>query len=155
MIAGRVGSVCALLACLQAPLQAQDCDPLPADRSAVQAVARGIIDADNSKDLEAVLSHYAPDAVLHPPDEPPVRGRADIRPRYVRLFESYDPAIVSEVHSVRICRSLAVVSGRNGGVLRGRGGNPDRELADQFVMILEKLEGAWKIVRLIWHGDRS
>lgn len=140
------------------PLSAQTgpvCGHTAEDSLAVRRVAEGIVQADNRRDLDAVLGFYSPDAVLHPPGEPPVRGRAAIRPRYEALFSGFDPAIVPELESVELCGSMAVVSGRNGGILRGRDSEPDRALSDAFVMILGKAEGRWSISRLIWHPDRS
>lgn len=134
---------------------AQECSMGAGDGEAVRRVAEAIIAADNAGDVERVLSIYAPNAVLHPPGEPPVLGRASIRPRYEGLFADYEPAIESEISDVSICGTLAVVTGRNGGVLRGLGGRADRELSDAFVMVLARTEEGWHITRLIWHPDRS
>ena len=138
---------------LGARLEAQAC-PVPAgDSAAVRDVATGIIEADNARDLVRVLGYYAPDATLHPPGESPVSGRDQIRPRYQGLFAQYDPAIVLEIGAVDLCGDLAVVSGRNTGVLRGRGGAADRRLGDAFVMVLRRAGREWSITRLIWHPD--
>jgi uncharacterized protein (TIGR02246 family) len=134
-------------------LVAQVCDGAAQDSVAVLEVARGIIAADNAGDLNRVLAHYAPDAVLHPPGERPVTGLGAIRPRYEGLFASYAPDIASEIESVGVCGELAVVSGRNTGWLRGLHGAADRRLGDAFVMVLGLREGEWRITRLIWHPD--
>src|SRR5262245_14838844 len=63
----------------------------------VRAVATGIVDADNRRDIERVLAYYAADAVLMPPGEAPVAGRDAIRPRYEALFAGFDPAIEPEI----------------------------------------------------------
>jgi hypothetical protein len=82
-----------------------------------------------------------------------VVGRSDIRPRYVTLFEQYDPAISGEIERIEVCGDVAVVSGRNGGWFRGRGGRPDRRLSDVYVMVLRLEPEGWRIARLIWHSD--
>ncbi len=133
------------------PATAQSCASAPGDGAAAAAVARSIVAADNDRDLEAVLAHYADDAVLLPPGEPAVHGVARIRPRYEALFAAYDPAILGHVASVRACGDLAVVRGRNTGVLRGRDGAPDRTLEDVFVMVLGRDADGWRITELIWH----
>lgn len=146
----------ALALCLPPiPLTGQACRSTPEDSLAVRGVAEGIVAADNARDIDRVLGFYAPDAVLHPPGELAVQGRDWIAPRYVRLFADFDPAIVSELESVRVCGDLAVVAGRNGGALRGRGSVPDRRLSDAFVMVLKRVGEAWLITRLIWHSDRG
>lgn len=134
-------------------LGAQRCAHAPADSLAVLEVAEGIIAADNARDIDRVLGYYRPDAHLLPPGESTVRGRADIRPRYVALFEQYDPAIVGDVQLVEICGDLAVVTGKNRGWLRGRDARPDRQLSDVYVMVLRLEARQWRIARLIWHSD--
>lgn len=150
--------VCGMLSLLVAPMAegavVQSCDVGRSDSVAVRRVAEGIVEADNARDLEKVLDYYAEDAVLHPPNDSDVVGRAAIRPRYESLFGDYDPEIVVELRAVSICGDLAVVTGRNGGFLRGREGRADRELSDAFVMVLKKDDGLWLIRRLIWHPDR-
>lgn len=149
-----VGLLAARLIGTPAPLAAQVCQGAEADSMAVLRTAEGIIQADNDRDLERVLRHYAEDAVLMPPSERPVRGHPAIRPRYEALFDAYDPAIVMELQDITVCGDLAVVSGRNGGRLVGRGDAEDRELSDAFVMILRRRGGGtWVITRLMWHTD--
>ena len=122
------------------------------DESGVRAVVEGIIEADNARDLERVLRHYADDAVLMPPNEPPVRGKPAIRPRYEELFAKFAPAIVVNIDTIEIERDLAIVSGRNGGSLAALDGGGSRTLNDAWVMILGRRGKDWKIIRLIWHS---
>jgi len=126
------------------------------DSAQARAVAVGIVAADNARDLRAVLSLYAPDAVLLPPGAPPVVGVDSIRPRYEALFAMYDPAIEVTIDEIVVRGDLAYVRGRNGGVLRGRGGAADRPLSDVWVMILRRQpQEPWRITRLVWHGSSS
>lgn len=129
-----------------------DCRPeSPAVRE-VLAVASGIVDADNARDLERVLGYYAADAVLMPPGEGPVAGLAAIRPRYVSLFEAFTPQIELQVDEACAGDGLAFVRGRNRGRLVARAGGGSRELDDVFVMLLRRgAAGAFRISHLIWH----
>jgi uncharacterized protein (TIGR02246 family) len=132
----------------QAPCRSND-----AAVAAVRAVATGIIDADNARDIERVMDTYAADAWLMPPGEAPVQGRAAIRPRYEALFEGFDPAIEGHLDEVCIMGSTAFVRGSNGGRLVGRGERPTRELHDVYVMLLKiDTDGRWRISHLIWHS---
>lgn len=124
-----------------------------ADRSAeVRAVAEGIIAADNARDVSRVLDYYAEDAVLMPPGEPPVRGKAAIRPRYEKLFAQFLPEIESRIDEIRVDHDWAFAAGMNGGRLVPRDGGEARALNDAWLMVLRR-DGApgWKIARLIWH----
>lgn len=120
----------------------------------VRAVAAAIIAEDNARNLDSVLALYAPDAILMPPGEEPVRGRDAIRPRYEGLFRSFNPAIRSELDDVRVAGDLAFVSGRNTGELRPRdSASAPRRLNDLFLMVLARNPGGrWRIARLMWHA---
>ncbi|MEZ4456375.1 MAG: SgcJ/EcaC family oxidoreductase [Gemmatimonadales bacterium] len=132
------------------------CDRVGPGARAVRAVAEGIIAADNARDLERVLGYYAPDAVLLPPGEPPVQGRAAIRPRYEGLFARFDPAIVARVDEVCVDGDLAYVRGHNGGRLVAREGGTSRALDDTYLMVLRRSgEGNWQISQLMWHPAGS
>jgi ketosteroid isomerase-like protein len=145
--------VLALLAAQAAASNAPDCRAeSPAVRDA-RAIASGIVEADNARDLERVLGHYAADAVLMPPGEGPVSGLAAIRPRYVSLFEGFDPQIVLQIDEACVGGDgLAFVRGRNRGRLLARAGGAGRELDDVFVMLLRRATGgSFRISHLIWH----
>jgi uncharacterized protein (TIGR02246 family) len=122
------------------------------DDAAVRAVATGIVEADNARDVERVLGYYADDAVLLPPNEPPVKGKAAIRPRYEALFAGFDPAIEGRLDEVAVTGPSAFVRGHNGGRMTERGSGEHRPLDDDYVMLLRKgADGAWRISHLIWH----
>jgi uncharacterized protein (TIGR02246 family) len=123
------------------------------DSLAIVAVARGIIAADNAKDLTRVLTYYADRALLLPPNEEPVAGRTAIRPRYERLFSQFDPAIEGTIDEVVVAREWGYIRGRNRGVLRPIGGGPNRLVNDIHIMVLSRQAyGPWCISRLIWHA---
>jgi len=144
--------VVALLAVQAVGPGGPDCRQDSAAVREVLAVASGIVDADNARDLERVLGYYAADAVLMPPGEGPVAGLAAIRPRYVSLFEAFTPQIALQVDEVCAGDGLAFVRGRNRGRLVARAGAASRELDDVFVMLLRRgAAGAFRISHLIWH----
>ncbi|MEW5917400.1 MAG: hypothetical protein AB1762_13400, partial [Gemmatimonadota bacterium] len=66
-------------------LSPPDCGSRSAQQP-LREVAEGIIAADNERAIDKVLSYYADDALLMPPNEPSVSGVAAIRPRYEALF---------------------------------------------------------------------
>ena len=144
--------VLALLAVQAVGSGEPDCRQDSAAVREARAVASGIVDADNARDLERVLGYYAADAVLMPPGEGPVAGLAAIRPRYVSLFEAFTPQIALQVDEVCAGDGLAFVRGR----LVARAGAASRELDDVFVMLLRRgAAGAFRISHLIWHRARA
>ena len=120
----------------------------------VRAVAAGIVEADNRRDLARVLASYAEDAILMPPGEPPVQGRARIRARYEALFASMTPAIEARIDEACVESGLGFVRGHNGGRLVPRGAGERRALDDGFLMLLRReAAGEWKISHLMWHRE--
>ena len=121
--------------------------------SQVRAVAAGIIAADNDRNLARVLSFYATDAILMPPNEAAVRGRDAIRPRYEGLFSAFDPEIEGRIDEACVTGPIAVIRGSNAGRLRGRGQQSSRTLNDVYIMLLRlDADGSWRISHLMWHA---
>lgn len=128
------------------------CDADRASSEQVRAVAHGIITADNDRDLLRVLSYYAVDAILLPPNEPAVVGHDAIRPRYQNLFANYKPEIQGKVAEVCVRSDLAYVRGHNGGRLVSIGTGEARNLDDIYLMLLRRNDkGIWQISHVIWH----
>ena len=128
------------------------CKPGAEEARQARAVAIGIIEADNRRDIERVLRYYAADAVLMPPGEGPVTGREAIRPRYEEMFSAYDPQIEARVDEACAADGLAFVRGHNGGRLVPRKGGEVRELDDAYLMVLRREpDGEWRISHLMWH----
>lgn len=127
--------------------------PAGASADGVRAVVEGIIAADNAGDLERVLGYYADDAMLLPPNEEPIRGKAAIRPRYEGLFQAFLPEIVGDIDELQVAGEWAFVRGRNRGRLTPRAGGEPRTLNDVYLMLLRRDEGgSWRIAHLIWHS---
>lgn len=132
------------------------CQPDAAPVQAVRAVAEGIVDADNARDLERVRSSYAPDAILLPPNDAPVQGWDAIRPRYEALFSAFAPAIEGHIDEVCVSGALAYVRGRNGGRFAPREQGTARTLNDTYLMLLRRdARGRWQISHLMWHPAAS
>jgi ketosteroid isomerase-like protein len=146
-----LSSILASLLDPQAP--AGKCQSEGAAAMAVRRVAEGIVAADNGRDIERVRSSYAPDAILLPPSEAPVRGWDAIRPRYDALFSAFSPAIEGHIDEVCVSGAIAYVRGRNGGRLAARGQALGRALDDAYLMLLRRGDGGrWEITHLMWHA---
>lgn len=128
------------------------CDPKDKSVREVRQVALGIIAADNARNVERVLSYYAADAILLPPGEPPVVGRDAIKPRYLDLFSRYQPQIEAHINEACVSGTFAFVRGHNGGRLVSREGGSDRQLNDEYLMLLHlEPRFGWRITHLMWH----
>jgi uncharacterized protein (TIGR02246 family) len=121
------------------------------DARAVRDVSDQIIAADNAGALETVMSFYAEDAVQWPPGSEPVRGRARIRPRYEALFRENTVNIASRIDAVCVSGDLATIEGRNQVRVSPRSGAAERVTEDEFLMVLRRERGSWRIAQLVWH----
>ncbi len=75
------------LALAAAACPAAAAPPAPADRAALETLARGADEAWNRRDAAAMSAHYAPDAnLLFAGMAEPVRGRGAIRGHFEKAF---------------------------------------------------------------------
>ncbi len=119
----------------------------------VESVVRGIIAADNAGDLDAVVAHYADDAVLLPPNGRIVEGKEAIRERYRTGFERFRFEVSITLKETKVSGDWAFNRGVTQGRLVPLAGGEARSLNDQYLMILRRMpDGAWKIARLIWNS---
>jgi len=125
------------------------------DPEAAARTAKSLIEADNRRDLDAVLDHYTDLAVLLPPSGEVVEGAEAIAARYRRLFADnlveFDLAVDE---SVAECGAWAFVRGTTSGTLTPVSGGPPRRVSATFLMILRCDGQRWRVHRLSW-ADRE
>ena len=145
-----------VLAALMTFAQANgNCPSDAAAVTAIRAVADGIVAADNARDLTRVMNSYAADAWLMPPNESPVQGHGNIRPRYESLFANFNPAIDGRIDEACASGSIGYIRGHNGGRMISRTGAVPRQLNDAYLMTLRlEADGRWRISHLIWHPEK-
>ncbi len=119
------GAILALAAILSGPgCAAPERSAGAREENRIREVAMGIVAADNERDLDRVLAHYTDNAVLFPPNHPPVRGKEAIRPRYETLFHDYAPQIVARIDEMQVAGDWALVIGPISGDLRPLAASP-------------------------------
>jgi len=126
---------------------------MTADSRGVDDIAARLEAAFNASDASALASLYSDTAVLMPPNEPMVRGRAEIRgwferalvrPRSVRIVPIETTAEADRAFQVGTF-TTAISSSRE----------EDAPLAAKYVLVLRNLGGEWKIEYDIWSFDQS
>jgi uncharacterized protein (TIGR02246 family) len=131
-----------LLACPGAPSR-----PAAEGHKAIEDTVARYVEASHAGDADALADLYTDDAVLLPPDHPPIRGREAIR-SYWR--QGTDEGL--EVTTLTVEVDGAV------GYLAGQYTLPatDEEPADsgKYVMCLKQQhDGSWKLTVDIWNGS--
>jgi uncharacterized protein (TIGR02246 family) len=116
--------------------------------SEIRALLDDFVQAIRDRDLDGVLSVFAPDVVsfdLGPPLQH--GGGTEFRRRWRALFDAHDGAIDYEVRDLEITAGGDVAFSRSlnhfGGALKG-GGRSDRWL--RWTACFRKRDGAWRIV---------
>jgi uncharacterized protein (TIGR02246 family) len=133
---------------------AQEAAPLSEeDVAAIRAADEAWIQAFRDNDDAALVALYSDDAVIMPPNEPAVEGRAA-----VRAYHEADLVTVTE-YSESIIEidgrdGLAYIRGTSSMVGRAEDGEPVIE-SDKFLVIFRKqADGSWLITHEIWNSDQ-
>ena len=123
--------------------------------AAVREVLSGLSAADKAGDMAAVLSRYADDAMVLPPNAPVLVGQPGVRNFYETLFQNFRVADVSfDADEIHTSGEWAFVQGFINGQLTPKSeGTPPRKLHEKFLMVLHEEKAGWKIFRIIWNSS--
>ncbi len=111
--------------------------------------------AAEGKDVEAILSFVADDAIFFPPDGPMLRGKEIIRSFWSELVETPDfsvsweatDAVVSSAGDMGYTYGLALVTRKD------EEGNTDTELTKYVTIWKKQSNGSWQVVVDIWNSN--
>jgi uncharacterized protein (TIGR02246 family) len=103
--------------------------------------------AYNAKDAAKIASMYAEDAVVMPPNEPVVKGRANIQARLQREFKEGVKLQLTPTEST-ISGAQAFEAGTATVTLPG--GRTEKE---KYVVVYKRVGTDWKIAFDIWNAD--
>jgi uncharacterized protein (TIGR02246 family) len=105
----------------------------------------------HNKQLDPILTLYAPDAVFLSPGSSRVTGQTEIRALFKNVMATFTSNIT--LHSIHTESSgdLAYDSGEFRETLVPTSGGPSQESQGNYVMILKRQpDGKWRIVQHIW-----
>jgi uncharacterized protein (TIGR02246 family) len=107
--------------------------------------------AINAGDLEGWMTFVADDAVVLPPDELPISGMDELRPRYEAVFSTYAFQFTPRLDEVVVAGDLAVLRAFYEETLTVKGEGETMEFSGLWLMILRKQsDGSWKLWRNMW-----
>ena len=118
------------------------------DETALEASAAAWMEAFASKDIEAMNTLYAEDAVLLPPNAPAIFGRDAVKSAIQEMFAA-GFAIELEDLEIKVENDLAYKAGRY------RLRSEDGTLVDRgkYIEIWTKADGTWRLHRDIWNSS--
>ena len=125
-----------------------------ADEAAIKGVHLRETQAIKEKDVAHFLALFDSDAVLMPPDGPPIVGKAALRSWFLRLTDGHSIDLDFSVDEIKVTAEWAferfsfrrTVTPAGGGepiTVRGKGNHVFRRQSD----------GSWKIARDIWNVE--
>jgi ketosteroid isomerase-like protein len=123
------------------------------DRKDVHDISARLEAAFNASDAVTLASLYSDTAILMPPNEPMVRGRAEIQtwferalvlPRIVRIVPIETTAEVGQAFQVGTFTTVVASSGKE-----------DAPVPAKYALVLKNYGGEWKIEYDIWSLDQS
>lgn len=120
---------------------------LSAEAAAVEAVSMKWLEAARARDLDAVMTVFAENAVTYPDDQPPAIGLAAIRADIEEGWNATpDAAIEWETTSVHVADSGDMAWERGAWTFDPDGAGEDDAETGEYLTIYEKVDGTWKVV---------
>jgi len=117
------------------------------DERAIREIAQRIFEAERKKDLDAVMRHYADDAIAQIPNMQQLEGREALR----KWYEGFLKAVVEiegGPRKVIISKAgdMAYAIGANRSVIEGPAGPIKDE--GKVMSVWRKTDGEWEIVAI-------
>ncbi len=147
------GILAALLWCgacaqqAEAPKQAP-AGPTPADTAAVEKLRADFAAAYGAGDAARLSELYTADAVLLPPNQPPVEGRQAILANFQGVFSQFNATFVITSQETRFGGEWAFDRGGYQVKLMPTSGGKEIEDSGKYLVILQRQpDGSWKVAR--------
>lgn len=130
---------------------------LEAEKAAVMQASRDWAASLSSGDLERIVSYWSDDAVLMPPDEPALVGKANIRAYVSGMLGVPGFSITWEPEQAGISASgdMAYLIERNTASFSDSTGGKVTQLAKSVTIWRKNAEGQWKCVVDTWNNVPS
>lgn len=161
-IALAIGAAGLVLSCQQQPgEQAGAAEEAVVDtegaNAANDATLRAWEAAVKAADPAGLAGHYADDAVLMPEDLPRAQGRADIEDRLEQIFANAPPAELTLSTDDLVVAESGDIAYAYGTVLQTgpAGEGEEYEYRGKWLVVLENVDGEWKVAADIWNADAN
>ena len=112
-----------------------------------------MIEADNTGELDKVISYYTEDAILIPSGSSDIVGKNAIREHYRNLFATSALQLKASANEI-IDGELSIIRGNITGNIISKTDSSAAPVNDKYLMLLKKESGKWKIYRLMWSRNQ-
>lgn len=124
-----------------------------AEREAIRAVTTKLLEAVNTSDVAGVMSVWADDPVLMPPNHPAVRGGPEIERYFRRLFETSRVVFVFSASEIRIDADTAIERVEYVSETWVGGAAESISGTGKGLHVYTRQGGEWKLAFDIWNSD--
>ena len=129
----------------------------PTTEADVEAIATSLeqeLAAVNSGDAEAFQAAITNDAVLMPPNEPPVTGKEAILAWQQAFFDQATVQLSISFEEVEVAGNWAFARRSWARTLTPvAGGEPTQDNGQVVHIYQRQADGSWKVARIIWNSD--
>jgi uncharacterized protein (TIGR02246 family) len=156
MILPLVFLLCFAISCQQGEEVAEEAKPavdVEAEEQAIREIAQKAFEAERQKDINAVLSIYAENVVVQPPNMPQIEGVEALRNFYTEFLK----ILVSiEGSPTKVTISEAGDMAWNYTWNRAVYEGPEGRIEDEgkALSVWQKINGEWKIVAISYSSDK-
>jgi uncharacterized protein (TIGR02246 family) len=122
-----------------------------ADRTAIRQADENYVKLANAKDFKGAAALYAEDAIVLPPNQAAVQGRAAIQ----AFLEASPPTSNFQVQILEIegGADLAYERGTYSETVTPTGAAPIEDRGKYLTTWRKQADGSWKMLRDIWNSD--
>jgi len=106
----------------------------------------------NANQLDSILTLYAPNAVLLPPDMPAATNRDSMKARFAAIIVP-GGIVTLTTASVTASGPLAIERGNWTYVVPAQGKTPAMKLAGKSLVRWQKVNGQWLLAQDMWNND--
>jgi len=129
---------------------------LQSEAELVRRRSEQLVEAENRKDLDAVMTFYAQEAVIQPPGAPAVQGQEAIRQLYTSFFREVPFVSFTATNTaLHVARGgdLAYETGINRFLL-DKGGARVEEVG-KYLGVWRKVDGEWRLAAISFSSDQA
>ena len=127
-----------------------------ADVQAIRKLFSDFCEAHKYNDGAKLSEFYTDDAMLMPPDEPIISGKAAIASRYQQDLDKFTVVLITNSDEIEVSGNLGYVRGTFTIRLTPKSEGEKIEISFKALSILRKdTDGSWKLYCDIWNSDAS
>jgi uncharacterized protein (TIGR02246 family) len=125
---------------------------LRADLAAIARSRDEYVAAHNAGDLDRIMALWADDAILLPPDEPTIYGKAAIRDYIEKVLDQIPARVALSLEETRIADDWAFDRGVETVTMGTEASGQSVTMRVKYICILQRqADGSWKFARYIYN----